>query len=44
MKEQYDVYNKSAGIVIYNIPEMNIRREFAPHEVKHIGFKRLSII
>lgn len=44
MKEQYDVYNKSAGIVIYNIPEMNIRREFAPHEVKHIGFKELEAL
>lgn len=44
MKEQYDVYNKSAGIVIYNIPEMNIRREFAPHEVKHISFKELEAL
>lgn len=44
MKEQYDIYNKSAGIVIYNIPEMNIRREFAPHEVKHVGFKELEAL
>lgn len=44
MKEKYDVFNKSAGIVIYNIPEMNVRREFAPREVKHITFKELEAL
>lgn len=34
MKESCNVTNKSAGIVIYKVPELHVRRQFAPHEVK----------
>lgn len=34
MKNYCTVSNKSAGIVVYKIPELNLRREFAPGEVK----------
>ena len=29
-----NVKNRSAGMVVYRIPEMGIRREFAPGETK----------
>ena len=32
----YNVKNRSAGVVIYRIPEDNIRREFMPGETKVI--------
>ena len=38
----YKVKNRSAGVVIYRIPEDNIRREFAPGEVKSIPFSELE--
>lgn len=34
MKETCVVANKSAGRVVYSIPELNVRREFMPYEVK----------
>ena len=38
----YNVKNRSAGSVVYSIPELGIRREFAPGEVKKIGFVELE--
>lgn len=34
MNTKCTVSNKSAGSVVYKIPEMNIRREFQPHETR----------
>lgn len=34
MKDTCSVTNKSAGRVVYKIPELNLRREFYPHETK----------
>ena len=36
------VKNRSASVAIYNIPEDNIRREFAPGEPKKISFEELE--
>lgn len=38
----FNVKNRSAGIVGYNIPEEKIRREFAPGETKKISFYELE--
>lgn len=38
----YNVKNRSAGIVIYRIPEEKIRREFAPGETKKISYEELE--
>ena len=38
----YNVKNRSAGNVVYTIPELSIRREFAPGEVKKISFVELE--
>ena len=38
----YKVKNRSAGMIVYRIPEDNIRREFAPGEVKAIPFSELE--
>lgn len=38
----YNVKNRSASIVVYRIPEDNIRREFAPGETKRITFGELE--
>lgn len=37
----YNVKNRSAGRVIYKIPEDNVRREFAPGETKRISYPEL---
>lgn len=36
MENKIPVTNRSFGVVIYNIPEMGLRREFAPKETKKI--------
>lgn len=36
-----NVTNRSAGMVVYNIPEEGIRREFMPGETKKINFEEL---
>lgn len=41
-KKMYKVKNRSAGVVIYRIPEDNIRREFMPGETKAIPFTELE--
>lgn len=38
----YNVRNRSSSIVVYHIPDSNIRREFAPGEVKRIPFGELE--
>ena len=38
----YNVKNRSAGVVIYRIPEDNIRREFMPGETKVIPLPELQ--
>jgi hypothetical protein len=34
MENTCTVTNRSSGLVIYNVPELNVRREFYPKEVK----------
>ena len=38
----YNVKNRSSSVVVYNIPEDGIRREFAPGETKRITFEELQ--
>lgn len=38
----YNVKNRSASMVVYSIPENNIRREFAPGETKKISKEELD--
>lgn len=40
----YNVTNRSAGSVVYRIPDMNIRREFAPGETKKISYGELEAL
>lgn len=40
----YNVKNRSAGMVVYNIPELNIRRQFQPGEVKRISHDELEAL
>ncbi len=37
----YNVKNRSAGTVIYHIPEDKIDRRFAPGETKRISYEEL---
>ena len=37
-----DVQNRSASVVVYSIPEKNIRREFTPGELKKIPYSELE--
>lgn len=41
MKKMMSVKNRSAGVVIYKIPERNIRREFNVGETKQITYEEL---
>lgn len=38
----YNVKNRSASMVVYRIPESNIRREWQPGEVKRISFGEME--
>ena len=38
----YKVKNRSAGVLVYTLPEIGIRREFAPGEIKKISFEELQ--
>ena len=38
----YNVKNRSTSIVVYKIPERNIRREWQPGEIKRISFDELE--
>ena len=42
MKTECNATNKSAGSVIYNISELGVRREFAPHETKRLSVSELN--
>lgn len=44
MNKECNVTNKSAGIVIYSIPELRVRREFAPHETKRLSAAELDAL
>lgn len=39
---KYNVKNRSSSVVVYRIPESNLRREFAPGETKQIPFEELE--
>lgn len=38
----FNVKNRSSSVVVYRIPESNLRREFAPGETKRLPFKELE--
>lgn len=38
----YNVKNRSSSVVVYRIPETNLRREFAPGETKRLPFGELE--
>jgi len=40
--KNYKVTNRSAGRVVYKIPEDGIRREFQPREVKYLPYDELA--
>ena len=42
MSTMYNVKNRSAGVATYKIPEMGIRRSFAPGEIKKISAEELE--
>jgi ethanolamine utilization protein EutQ (cupin superfamily) len=37
----YNVKNRSSSIVVYSIPEDNIKRRFTPGETKRISYEEL---
>ncbi len=37
----YNVKNRSAGVVVYSIPEDNIKRRFTAGETKRISYEEL---
>ena len=39
MNDICNVKNRSGSHVVYNIPELGVRRSFAPGEVKKISFE-----
>ena len=41
-EQKYNVKNRSSSVVVYRIPESNLRREFAPGETKQIPFSELE--
>ena len=38
----YNVKNRSSSVVVYRIPETNLRREFKPGETKKVPFGELE--
>lgn len=42
MSVMYNVKNRSAGVAVYRIPELGIRRSFQPGEVKKISVEELE--
>ena len=42
MSAMYKVKNRSAGVACYKIPDMGIRRSFAPGEIKEISAEELE--
>ena len=43
-EQVYNVKNRSAGMVVYRIPEHNVRRVFQPGEVKRISHAELEAL
>ena len=41
-EKMYNVRNRSASVVVYSIPEDNLRREFQPSEIKKIKHSELE--
>ena len=41
-EDMFNVKNRSASVVVYRIPETNLRREWAPGETKRISFDELE--
>ena len=41
-EDMLNVKNRSTSVVVYRIPESNLRREWAPGEVKRIPFGELE--
>lgn len=44
MSKKVSIKNRSNSVVIYNIPEMGIRREFMPNEVKTVTWEELEAL
>ena len=44
MSTMYNVKNRSAGVATYKIPELGVRRTFAPGEVKEISAEELETL
>lgn len=42
--KKYIVKNRSASYVVYNLPERNLRREFAPGESRKLDFDELEAL
>lgn len=40
--QMFNVKNRSSSVVVYKIPETNLRREFAPGETKRLPFGELE--
>ena len=40
----YNVKNRSAGMVVYSVPELGVRRVFSPGETKRIAFNELEAL
>ena len=40
----FNVKNRSAGTVVYRVPELNVRRVFTPGEVKKISYGELEAL
>ena len=43
-EKMYNVKNRSAGMVVYRVPELNVRRVFQPGEVKRISYAELEAL
>lgn len=41
-EQMFNVKNRSSSVVVYRIPETNLRREFAPGETKRLPFGELE--
>ena len=42
--KKVSVKNRSSSMVVYSVPEMGIRREFAPNEVKTVSMDELNAL
>ena len=42
MKKRINVKNRSAGNVVYTVPDLKVRRDFLPGEVKMVDVDELN--